>query len=166
LFYEEQRLPLRRVAVALLIPPCAMLGLLIWQVVLGHPWGKPPVSNGNIIGWTVFLWLVYVRLITVRLVIEVRSEVRGAGRAGELIAGLRGLWRARHVALSDIQSAETISFDPARDYGGYGIRSNRSETAYVAAGGEGVRVKLKTGAALVLGSRQAGELARILRGAA
>jgi hypothetical protein len=72
-FYEVQRFPLRRVAVALAIPPCGMVALLIWQVVLGHPWGKQPMSNANIIGWTAFLWLIYLRLITVRLVTQVRD---------------------------------------------------------------------------------------------
>ena len=51
-----------------------MLGLLIWQVILGHPWGKQPMSNANVIGWTMFLWLIYFRLITVRLVTEVRDR--------------------------------------------------------------------------------------------
>src|ERR1700733_13633082 len=73
-FREVQRFPLRRIAVALASPPCFMLGLLIWQVVLGHPWGKHPMSNGDVIGWTVFLCLVYLRLITVRLSTQVRGR--------------------------------------------------------------------------------------------
>ena len=133
-FFEKQGLPLRRVGVALLVPPSIMLGLLIWQVVLGHPWGKHPMSNARVIGWTIFLWVVYFRLITVRLVTEVRDET--------LIVALRGLWRTRRIALADIQSAETVTFDPERDYGGYGIRSNREGKAYLAKGHQGVRLKL------------------------
>ena len=70
-----------------------MLGLLIWQVILGHPWGEHPMSNANVIGWTVFLWLIYFRLITVRLVTEVRkgdwsSPCAGCGgRAGFHLIG-------------------------------------------------------------------------------
>ena len=101
-----------------------MLGLLIWQVLLGHPWGKHPMSNGDVIGWTVFLWLIYLRLITVRLVTEVRQ--------GALIIRMRGLWRLRRVPLDRIQSVETITHDIARDYGGYGFRSIRDGKAYVA----------------------------------
>ena len=74
LFHEVQRLPLRRVAVALIIPPFGMACLLVWQVVLGHPWGKQPMSNASVVFWTLFLWLIYIRLITVRLVIEVRER--------------------------------------------------------------------------------------------
>jgi hypothetical protein len=153
-FYEVQRFPLLHVAVALAIPPCGMVGLLIWQVVLGHPWGKQPMSNANIIGWTVFLWLIYLRLITVRLVTQVRDA--------ELVIALRGLWRARHILLSDIHSVETIIYDPLRDYGGYGIRTGRFGKAYLANGRRGVRLKLADGTTLVVGSQNPDELARIL----
>jgi hypothetical protein len=154
-FREVQRFPLRRIAVALASPPCFMLGLLIWQVVLGHAWGKHPMSNGDVIGWTVFVWLVYFRLITVRLVTEVRQ--------GELIIAMRGLWRLRRVPLDRILSVETITHDIARDYGGYGFRSTREGKAYVANGGRGVRVTLAGGEKLVVGSQRPDELARMLR---
>ena len=90
-FREVQRFPVRRIAFALASPPCFMLGLLIWQVLLGHPWGKHSMSNGDVIGWTAFLWLIYFRLITVRLVTEVRQ--------GALLIRMRGLWRLRLVPL-------------------------------------------------------------------
>jgi hypothetical protein len=155
-FYEKQRLPLRRVGVALLVPPCILLGLLIRQVVLGHPWGKNPMSNGNVIGWTIFLWLIYLRLITVRLVTEIQGKT--------LVVAMRGLWRTRRIPLADIQSAEAITFDPERDYGGYGIRSNGEGKAYIANGQQGVRLKLVNGATVVVGSQRSNELVSSLRG--
>jgi len=155
-FREVQRFPLRRIALALASPPCFLLGLLIWQVILGHPWGKHSMSNADVVGWTVFLWLVYFRLITIRLVTEVRQ--------GELRIALRGLWRLRRVPLDQIRAVETISHDIARDYGGFGIRSTRDGKAYVASGGRGVRVKLAPGEKLVVGSQRPDELAAALRG--
>lgn len=154
-FREVQRFPLRRIGLALASPPCFMLGLLIWQVVLGHTWGKHPMSNGDVIGWTVFLWLIYIRLITVRLVIEVRP--------GELSIAMRGLWRLRRVPLDQIKAVETIAHDPARDYGGYGIRSTRAGKAYVAGGSLGVRITLASGEKLVVGTQRPDELAAALR---
>jgi hypothetical protein len=154
-FREVQRFPLRRIGLAIAIPPCCMLGLLIWQVILGHPWGTQPMSNANVVGWTVFLWLIYFRLITVRLVTEVRN--------GELVIAMSGLWRSRRVALDRIQLVETITHDIARDYGGYGIRSTREGKAYVAGGGLGVRVTLSAGEKLVVGSQRPDELADAIR---
>ncbi len=116
------------------------------------------MSNGDVIGWTVFLWLIYLRLITVRLVTEVRK--------GELIVRMRGLWRLRRVPLDRIQSVETITHDIARDYGGYGFRSTREGKTYVASGGQGVRLTLAAGEKLVVGSQRPDELATALRVAA
>ena len=131
-----------------------MLGLLIWQVGFGHPWGKQPMSNDNVIGWTIFLWAIFFRLITVRLVTEAHD--------GELVISLRGFWRSRRIPLNEIQSVEKISYDPVRDYGGYGIRTGRFGKAYIAAGTRGVRLKLANGATVVVGSQRSEELARFL----
>ncbi|HUA18902.1 MAG TPA: hypothetical protein VMB25_09165 [Bryobacteraceae bacterium] len=154
-FRELQSLPRRRTAIVLALPPCGMLGILVWQVLLGHPWGKDPMSNSSVIGWTVFLWILYLRLLTVRLSTQVRD--------GKLAVGLRGLLLRRRVPLSDIASVETVNFDPRRDYGGYGIRSIRDGKAYVAAGNRGVRIKLRAGPVLVVGSKRPDELAAALR---
>ncbi len=62
------------------------------------------MSNANVIGRTIFLWLIYLRLITVRLLTEVRK--------GELIVGMRGLWRSRRVRLSDLRFRRDRQFRP------------------------------------------------------
>jgi hypothetical protein len=144
-FYEEQRFPLRRIGPALATPPCILLGLLIWQVVLGHPVGKQPMSNGNVIGWTIFLWLVFFRLLTVRLVTKVSGS--------ELQIAFRGLWRARRVRLSDIESVQTVTIDPQR---------NTPGRTYIANGNRGVLLKLANGSTLVIGSQKPEELAGVL----
>jgi len=150
-FREEQSLAMRRQRILLAIVPGAMLLLLIWQVILGHPWGKHPISNANVIGWTIFLWIVYLRLITVRLVTEVRTN--------ELAVGMHGLWRERRIPWSDIKSAKVINYHPERDYGGYGIRTTRAGKAYIAHGTRGVRLELAQGRTVIIGSKLPEELA-------
>ena len=154
IFHEEQKFRLMRQRVLLAIPPAGMTLLLIWQVILGHPWGKQPLSNNGVIGWTIFLWLVYLRLVTVRLVTEVR--------AGELAVAMRGLWRARRIPLGEIKSVKTVNYDPARDYGGYGVRTTRGGTAYIASGNCGVRLELAKGTVLI-GSGRPEELAAAIK---
>lgn len=156
IFREEQKFRLMRQRMLLAIPPVGMMLLVIWQVILGHPWGRQPMSNKSVIGWTIFLWLVYLRLVTVRLVTEVR--------AGELAVAMRGLWRARRIPLSEIKSAKTVNYDPARDYGGYGIRTTRSGTAYIAGGDRGVRLELSKGGTVLIGSERPEELVSAIKG--
>lgn len=150
LFREEQIFRQRRVRILLAIPPAAMFVILVWQVILGHPWGTKPMSNASVIGWTVFLWLVYLRLVTVRLVTHVVP--------GEVAVGMRGLWRERRIPVSEIKSAKVVTYDAARDYGGYGIRTTRRGKAYIAGGDRGVRLELAKGGAVLIGSARPEEL--------
>ena len=142
---------MKRQLVLVAIPPAGMTLLLVWQVILGHPWGRHPLSNANVIGWTIFLWLIYLRLVTVRLVTEVRPE--------GLTVGMRGLWRARRILLADIKSAEPVNYDPVREYGGYGIRNTRRGTAYIAGGNRGVRLEMAKGGTVLIGSEHSEDLA-------
>jgi hypothetical protein len=155
LFHEEQRLQFLRLRVMLALPPLALLALAVWQIGLGHPWGEHPMSNGGLIGLTIFLWLVYFRLITARLVTDVQPT--------RVSIGLRGLWPARHISLSDITNAKVVTFQPMRDFGGYGIRSSSKGKAYLAAGIRGVRLELKNGSAITIGSERPEELSQALR---
>jgi hypothetical protein len=150
LYYEQQRFSPLRLRILTAIVPAAMLLLSILQVGFGLKWGQQ--SNGSLIGWTVFLWLVYFRLMTVKLVTEIRP--------GELRVALRGLWRSRKIPLSDVTEAKVVSFDPARDWGGYGIRATRRGRAYIAAGNEGVEVRTRRSGMLLIGSARAAQLAR------
>jgi hypothetical protein len=149
-FHEEQSFRLMRQRILVAIPPVSMLLLLIWQVLLGHPWGKQPMSNAGVIGWTIFLWLVYFRLVTVRLVTDVR--------ANELSVAMRGLWRERRIPLDQIKSAKSVTYDPVRDYGGFGVRTTARGKAYIASGHRGVRLELAKGGVILIGSERPEEL--------
>src|ERR1700676_5309878 len=128
LFHEEQILGPPSIRLLLAVPPSILFLLLIWQVVLGHPWGRHPMPNASLIGWTIFLWLVYLRLISIRLITELGP--------GELAVALRGFWRTRRVPVTDIKSVEVITFNPLRHFGGYGIRTTRKGKAYLASGNQ------------------------------
>ena len=49
-------------------------------------------------------------------------------------------------------------YDPVRDYGGYGIRTTRHGTAYIAGGNRGVRLELAKGGTILIGSERPEEL--------
>lgn len=151
-FHEVQALRQWHLRLVLAMPPAAILFIAVRQLGFHHPWGSPPMSNGGVVFLTVLLVAVYIRLITVRLVTDVRS--------GELSVGLQGLWRRRRVPLGSIRSAIEVQYDPAAEYGGYGIRSGAQSLAYIASGNRGVQVELNDGQKLLIGSQRPGELAR------
>ncbi len=154
-FHEEQNFQQPRIRLLLAIPPTILLGLAVWQVALGHAWGKQPMSNGSLIFWTVFLWLLYFYLIRVRLVTEVRSD--------GVMVGLKGLGRRRSIPSDAIKSVELASYDPVRDFGGYGIRFQGSTSAYIASGNRGVRLELSTGKKVWIESKRPDDLLAALQ---
>jgi hypothetical protein len=157
LFHEEQSLRQPRLLILTAIPPVAMLLLAIWQVGLGHPWGKQPMSNAGIVGWTIFLWLIYFRLITIKLVTDVLPN--------ELSVAMRGLWRSYRVSLDAVRSIRAVTFDPVRDWGGYGVRSTSRGKAYIARGNQAVELELKKEGVVLVSSNRPAELLRALESA-
>ena len=156
LFHEVQPLRQWHTRVVLAVPPAAILFIAVRQLVFQRPWSHPPLSNGSLIFLAVLLVAVYIRLITVRLV----TDLRGA----ELCVGLRGLWKIRRVPLSTVHVAKPVQYDPVSDYGGYGVRSGRRGTGYIAYGNRGVEMELIDGRHLLVGSQRPEELAaRILQ---
>jgi len=151
LFHEVQALRQWHGRIVLALPPAALLFIAIRQIVFHNPWSHPPMTNGSVIFLTVLLLAVYFRLITVRLVTDLGSA--------ELSIGLRGLWRSRRVPLMAIHSATAVQYDPATEFGGYGIRSSARGMAYIASGNRGVEVELIEGRKLLVGSQRADELA-------
>jgi hypothetical protein len=154
-FHEVQTLRQWHAWLFMALPPAALLFITIRQVVFHHPWGNKPLSNGGLIFLTVLLLAVYVRLISVRLVTDIRS--------GELAVGLRGLWRRRHIPLSAVRSVAPVRFDPAAEYGGYGIRRGPRGVAYIAQGNRGVQLELQDGSKLLIGSQRPDDLAQKIK---
>jgi len=154
LFHEEQSLRQPRLLILTAIPPVAMLLLAIWQVGLGHPWGKQPMSNAGIVGWAIFLWLIYFRLISVKLVTDVLPN--------ELSVAMRGLWRSYRISLLAVQSVRVVTFDPIKEWGGYGVRSTTRGKAFIARGNQAVELELKKGGVVLVGSQRPDELTRCL----
>lgn len=152
LFHEEQRFRQARMRILTAIPPVMMLLLAIWQVGLGHKWGKSPMSDTNVIGWTIFLILFYVFLNRSKLVTEVLP--------GELTFKLLG--RRYTIPLKGVQSVSIVNFDPVRDWGGYGRRQNSRGRAYIAGGNRGVELAFNIGGVVVVGTEHPDELAKVL----
>jgi hypothetical protein len=152
LFREKQSFRLGKARIALAMPPAILAVITCRQILWNHPWGNPPVANGNLLFLTMLTLLVYVRLITVRLVTELRPE--------QLSVAMKGFWRRIRVPVSDIRTAVAIDYDPVSEYRGYGVRSGRRGQAYIAFGNHAVQLELLDGRKLLVGSQQSQELAR------
>ena len=153
-FHETQALRQWHTKFFLALPPAALVFMSVRQIAFHHPWGQPPMSNGDLLFLAGLLLLVYARLITVKLV----TDVTGC----ELRVGLKGLWKRRRVPLEHIRAAKAIAYDPISEYGGYGIRSGPRGAAYIARGNRAVQLELQDGHKMLVGSQRPEELARAI----
>jgi hypothetical protein len=154
LFHDVQPLRVRRLRWRLAILPIFLTTLAVLQVGFGRQWGKYPVSNGGLIFLSVLLWIVYLWLVRVRLEIAVTP--------GHLVVGLRGMFHRTTFPSADWAGLETISFDAARDFGGYGLRRTGATRTYVASGTRGVRLTLRDGGIVVVGTDRPDDLVAAL----
>ena len=154
-FEESQGFHQPRLWISLAIPPIVLSLICVWQIILGHPLGKQPMSNAGLAGLAVFVWLVYLRLVMVRLTTEVRER--------EIVIRLRGLMRKARIPVSEIESAALADCDPLRDFGGYGFRSGHAGRGYLASGNHGVRLEFRDTTRVFLGSQRPEALLECLR---
>lgn len=61
------------------------------------------------------------------------------------------------IRLEEIESAEVVTYDPIRDYGGWGIRG-LPVSCLNARGNRGVKLRLKNGRSMLIGSQTPEEL--------
>jgi hypothetical protein len=120
------------------------------QLVWGEPWGDRPMSDemllltggGAILFSVVLVYLFYI----LRLVTEVRYD-------GLLIRfyPLRG----KFIPYRSIESCRARSYQPIKEYGGWGIKYGLSSGwAYNISGDRGVQLVLKDGKKILVGSQQ------------
>lgn len=72
----------------------------------------------------------------------------------------------RTIRLDSVAAVDAVTYNPLRDYGGWGIRGwSRRKVAYNISGDRGVLLTLADGATVLLGSQRPEELAAAVRAA-
>ena len=144
-----------------LIPVLAVAGLqwyaMVQQLILRKPFGDQPMPDSAL----VILWILVgvglpALLFFGRLTTEVRCD-------GIYIRFSPFHWSFRRIAFSDISQFEVRTYQPLREYGGWGIRFTCRGKAYSVSGNQGVQIDLTDGRHILIGSRRAEELWRAIQ---
>ena len=75
----------------------------------------------------------------------------------------RHLWPTRRIAFGDIVGLEVKRYRPLIDYGGWGVRLGPAGWAYTTGGDVGVKIRLRKGLPVLIGSRHPAELEAAIR---
>jgi hypothetical protein len=130
--------------------------LFVAQVLLHHPLGDNPPSNGVLL----VLWVGFGLGAPQVLAICSLSVVV---RADEILVSYPPLAN-RRIPLAEVVRAEAVTYRPLGDYWGWGVRGRRANLCYTVRGHEGVRLHLADDRRVLLGSQRAAELAAAISG--
>ncbi len=67
------------------------------------------------------------------------------------------------IPLADVQSVDAVTYNPIRDYGGWGIKYGKGGKAYNVMGNRGVKIVYSNGRHILIGSQKPEELAQAVR---
>lgn len=81
----------------------------------------------------------------------------------EVTIAFRLLWPTRRIAFGDIVGLEVRRFNPILDYGGWGVRLGPAGWAYTTGGSVGVKLRMRKGLPVLIGSAHPTELEAAIR---
>ena len=158
LFHEVQEF--RRLWFALLIFPgsAVLIGIFSYgmyrQLGRGISFGSDPMPD--LLLWVLgpFMILLGCFLIFIFLTMRLMITVKKGGLYVRYVPFVN-----RRIAFVDIERCEARTYNPFREYGGWGIRGGKNRRAYNVRGNRGVQLFFKNGSSLLIGSQRADELA-------
>jgi hypothetical protein len=125
------------------------------QMLLGQKFGNNPMSNTALIIVTILVLTLFILLLV----------LFGFARLTTIIddKGIRYRFFPFHSRFYElnwtmIERCEVISYNPLREYGGWGIRPGRGGKAYNVSGNKGLQIYLKTGKKILIGTLKDKEL--------
>ena len=120
------------------------------HVVLGHP-AENPSARVLIAGGLAIMFAVFFSIFMC-LDVEVRSD--------HLFIALGPIHLVRRrIRYSDVEAVSAVIYRPIREFGGWGVRWWGGKTAWTIRGNRAVKVELRSGKAVYVGSRYPQRLA-------
>jgi len=149
-FHESQRFHGAIFAVLL-----ASIAVVAVVTVLAAVSSRPVDAWLGAIGPAVIALVVLLLLSLSHLDVDVTDE--------GIVIAFRYVWPARRIAFGDIVGLEVKRYRPLLDYGGWGVRLGPAGWAYSTGGSDGVKLRLRKGIPVLIGSAHARELEAAIR---
>lgn len=160
-FREVQRF--RQIWLWILFLPISLLLVILFgygmlkQLVLGQPWGTKPMSDTGLAIVGSLMILLGIGLLYLFYALKLVTKVRDDG-----IFIHYSFLSHQKISFEEINHYKVQTYNPIRDYGGWGIRCGRKGKAYNVSGNRGVQLEFSNGEQLLIGSQRPEELARAI----
>ena len=129
------------------------------QLILGKPFGNNPSPDSVMVVLAVIFGII---LPLFMYKTNLTTEVRENGLYFRYFPFHLSFHR---IANEEIRGFEACTYNPIRDYGGWGIRFGKKGKAYNVSGNRGVQLELSKGKPVLLGSQRPEELVEALSAA-
>jgi hypothetical protein len=147
-FHEVQRFRQVWVWALVLLISGMMWVAFVRQLLQQHPFGDRPMPDFLLIAYWVFFGIGLPALFLFgKLVTEVRED-------GVYIKFFPFHWHYHKICFSDLKTFGIQTYQPIKDFGGWGIRYGGTAKAYTVSGNQGVQLTLLSGRHIMLGSQQ------------
>ena len=120
------------------------------QIMHGQKFGNHPMSDPGLIIMFVSVMLLFVVLALLFGFAKLTTLIDDRGVAFRFFPFQ---FKFRRVDWSMLESSEVITYNPVRDYGGWGIRSSSRGKAYNVSGDKGLQLRLKNGKNILIGTQ-------------
>ena len=151
-FFEEQKIRHVWWVMLLIYGVAALMWYgFIQQIILGQPFGTNPGPD-----WLIWLfWILFgiglpLLFYNMTLIVEVCND--------HLLIRYVPFVN-RQIPFTEIRGLEARTYQPIKDYGGWGIRGWGNRRAYNVRGNQGVELELENGQMIMIGSQKPQELA-------
>jgi hypothetical protein len=151
-FFEEQKIRHVWWVMLLIYGVAALMWYgFIQQIILGQPFGTNPGPD-----WLMWLlWILFgiglpLLFYNMTLIVEVRND--------HLLIRYVPFVN-RQIPFTEVRGLEARTYQPIKEYGGWGIRGWGNRRAYNVRGNQGVELELENGQMIMIGSQKPQELA-------
>jgi hypothetical protein len=130
------------------------------QVVRGHTLGNHPMNNTGLI---ITFLLISAFMSAILLLFWFAKLTTVIDKRGIIYRFFPFHSKDHRIDWSMIEKFEVVKYDPIGDYGGWGIRYGRTGKAYNVSGDKGLKLSLKRGNHILIGTQRPRELADFLK---
>jgi hypothetical protein len=132
--------------------------IAISQLIFKKPFGNNPAPDSiMIVIWILLGIFLPFFFFKCNLLVEISSE-------GIFVKFFPLHLSKKKIPFQEITSISAITFNPIRDFGGWGIRYGTKGKAYIVSENKGVQLEFKDGKKLVIGSKNSELLAQAISG--
>jgi hypothetical protein len=129
------------------------------QILHGQKFGNNPMSDNGLIFTFILVLILFFSLFFLFFTARLTTVIDKMGIKYKFSPFHA---KSRMIYWNMIQKHEVKTYDPLAEYGGWGIKSNKSGKAYNVSGNKGLIIYLKTGKTVLIGTQKEKELTDFL----